>query len=395
MHRNDYPRAAAVLAASAAALLGAEALAEAAPEKSFIGFRVSQYSEDALPQDRVVDGGETARYDIDVQHVNFVTPVGGRFSFSADVIRETLTGASPVGSVKVAEDDVRVAMSGASITEERQDVTLGAAWYADSGVLRLSAGQSVENDYDARYASLGFDYSFNDNNSTLGFSVSASDDVVTPTDAALFGRIERGAKESRSAFVGFTQVVSKKLIVQTGVGVNRLEGYLSDPYKAGHRDHPLDRRPDSRLQRTWTVGTRYFIDSIESAFKFDYRYFVDDWGIDSHTVQAGLARRFGEKLLLDGGLRFYMQDEADFYEPYQVPALQPQPEHFSMDFRLSPYGAVSLNASARYEFTEAWTMVFVIERYQSGAEYTVTDVVIENPGLVDFTRGSFGVEYRF
>lgn len=387
--------AATLLAASAASLLAADAAAEAAPEKAFIGTRISRYAEDPLAADRVVPGSETERYTIDVQHLNFLTPIGGRFSLSADVIRETMTGASPVGSVKLAEGDVRVAMSGASISESRQDVTLGGAWYGDSGVLKASVGNSRENDYDARYVSLGYDLAFNQNNSTLGFGVSRSDDELAPTDAEVFNRIRHAGKESRSAFLGYTQVVTKNLLVQTGIGLNRLEGYLSDPYKAGNRDNPLDRRPGERTQRTWTLGMRYFIEPVETAFKMDYRYFTDDWGIDSHTLQFGLGRQFGEQWLLEAGLRLYMQSEADFYEPYQVPEAPVQPEYFSMDYRLSPYGAASFNVSGRWNFTTDWTLVFVLERYQSGSEYTFADVTLENPGTVDFRRGSIGLEYRF
>lgn len=395
MEGNKVRSAATILAASAASLMAADAGAEAAPEKAFVGTRISRYAEDELSTTRVLPGAETERYTIDVQHLNFMTPIAGRFSLSADIIRESMTGASPIGAVKLAEGDVRAAMSGASITEERQDVTFGGAWYGDSGVLKVGAGRSTENDYDARYFSLGYDFTFNEKNSTLGIGISTSDDELTPTDAEVFNRIPYAEKESRSVYLGYTQVVTKNFLVQTSVGLNQLEGYLSDPYKAGSRDNPLDRRPGERTQRTWTLGARYFIEPVETALKADYRYFTDDWGIDSHTVQFGLGRQFGEAWLLEAGFRLYMQGEADFYEPYQVPEAPIQPEHFSMDYRLSPYGAASFNVNGRWAFSEDWTFVFVVERYQSGAEYTLADVKVENPAVVDFTRASLGLEFRF
>jgi len=395
MDEKKYSTAAALLAASAASLIAGDAFADAAPEKAFLGARLSQYREDSIDRSRVLDGAETERYTIDVQHLNFLTPLAGSFSLSADVIRESMTGASPLGAVKLAEGDVRVAMSGASISEERQDVTLGGAWYRDSSVWRLGAGRSTENDYEADYLSLGTEYGFAEGNTTLGVSVSMSDDVITPTDAETFGRIAYAEKDSRSVFAGVTQVVSKNLLVQTGVGINQMQGYLSDPYKAGSEAAPLDRRPDARTQRTWTVGARYFLESIETALKLDYRYFADDWGMDSHTIQYGMGRQFGDRWQLEAGVRVYMQGEADFYEPYQVPEVDPQPEHFSMDYRLSPYGAVSVNVNGRWSFATDWSFVFVVERYQSSANYTFADVRLENPGIVDYVRGSIGMEYRF
>lgn len=357
--------------------------------------RASRYSEDDLRPDRVLDGATTQRYQIDIQQLAFLTPIGPNFVLTADVIRESMTGASPLGGVKVAEDDVRVVMSGASISEERQDVTLGGAWYGESNVYKVSVGQSIENDYDARYASIGTDFNFNQDSSTIGFTLSASNDELTPTDAEQANRIPFAEKSSRSAHIGYTQILTRNLIAQTGLGATRLEGYLSDPYKAGSIISPQDRRPDERLQYVWTFAFRYFMEPVSTALQFDYRYFTDDWGIDSHTVKAGLERQFGVSLQLGLGLRWYMQSEAGFYEPYAVPQVTPQPEFFSMDYRLSPYGAVSANLSGKWEFISGWSAVFVVERYRSSGDYSLADVTLENPGNVDFTRASLGIEYRF
>lgn len=394
MNRNACQNAATLLAASAATLLGGKVAAETPPDASTVGLRVSRYAEDDLQRSQVLEGATTERYTIDIQQLAFSTPIGARFALSADVIRESMTGASPLGAVKLADDDVRATMSGASITEERQDVALGGAWYGDSTILKLGAGKSIENDYDADYASAGMDISFNQDMSTFGFSVSASNDVLTPVDAEANNRIRYAEKKSRSAFIGFTQVISKNYLVQTGFGIHRLDGYLSDPYKAGSITSPQDRRPDKRVQRTWTFSSRYFIENIETAFQFDYRFFWDSWGIQSHTVRPGLMRDFGGNWQLGVSARWYMQSEADFYEPYIVP-LAPPPEYFSMDYRLSPYGAVSYNLYGKWTFAADWAAVFVIEQYRSGGELSVADVKLENPGLVDFVRGSIGLEYRF
>lgn len=392
--RRRCQSAATLLAASAATLLSGRLAADAPPERSTVGLRVSRYAEDDLQRYEVLDGAATGRYTIDIRQLAFATPLGSRFALSADVIRETMTGASPLGAVKLADDDVRVTMSGASIREERTDIALGGAWYGDATTVRLGAGRSVENDYEADYASAGIDITFNDDTSTLGFAVSASDDVLTPTDASLYNRVRRAEKQARSAFLGFTQVVSKNVIVQTGIGFNRLEGYLSDPYKAGNIAFSQDSRPGEREQWTWTFGSRQFMQGIETAFQFDYRYYRDDWGIESHTVRPGLERQFGDDWRFGISLRWYMQTEADFYEPYMVPLVE-LPEHFSMDYRLSPYGAISVNVDGRWEFAADWFAVFVFERYKSAGEFSAENVQLENPGLVDFLRGSLGLEYRF
>ena len=395
MNRKQCHNAVTLLAASAATLLSGKVAADGAPERSTVGLRVSRYAEDDLDRNKVIEGAPVDRYTIDIQQLAFTAPLGARFAISADAIRETMTGASPLGGVKLSDDDVRVAMSGASISEEREDVTVGGAWYGDATTLKLAAGRSTENDYEADYASLGIDVSFNEDATTLGVALSASDDTLTPSDAELYNRVRHAEKRSRSAFIGITQVLSKHFLVQTGIGATQLEGYLSDPYKAGNIASPLDRRPATRNEWTWTFGARYFMDGLETTFQFDYRFFRDNWGIESHTVRPGFAREFGDNWHIGFSLRWYMQGEAEFYEPYMVPSLAAQPEFFSMDYRLSPYGALSANVNARWEFTTDWAAVFVVEQYRSDKGYSFENVQLENPGLVDFMRGSLGLEYRF
>ena len=44
-----------------------------------------------------------------------------------------------------------------------------------------------------------------------------------------------------------------------------------------------------------------------------YRYGTDDWGIDSHTVEARYRLRLGGAAYIEPQLRWYKQGAADFY----------------------------------------------------------------------------------
>ncbi|MCG8432875.1 MAG: DUF3570 domain-containing protein [Gammaproteobacteria bacterium] len=392
MEGSSKKNAALALTASALTIFTGRAGAESPPDKSTIGVRYSNYTEEDISSDLTSSGETEQRYDIDVRHVNLFIPLTDKFAFGFDAINEKMTGASPIGNA-LDGDEVKVVMSGATIEEDRTDLTATMVFYGDHTKTSFAVGQSNENDYLANYASVSFDYSFNQDNTTLGFAVSHSDDEITPTDAEQFGRIAEAEKTSSSVYVGVTHLFSPVLMVQTGVGAARLEGFLSDPYKAGNISFPQDRRPDERNQYTYTVKARYFLKNIDSAFHADYRYFTDNWDIDSHTVKLGIIKNFTPRFQMGLTARYYMQSEAEFYEPFNVADVE-QPEFFSSDYRLSPFGALSFNLSGKVHF-EKWAINFNYERYKADSDLSFEDVVIENPGLIEYDRFSLGFTVDF
>ena len=76
-------------------------------------------------------------------------------------------------------------MSGATVSDERVDVSANASYYFDSGRLGGFFGVSDENDYRAIYGGMDGDYSVNDKNTTLSAGLSFSYDDITPTGGGM------------------------------------------------------------------------------------------------------------------------------------------------------------------------------------------------------------------
>jgi hypothetical protein len=91
-------------------------------------------------------------------------------------------------------------------------------------------------------------------------------------------------------------------------------------------------------------------------------------------------------------MRYYSQTQADFYEPYYQAARSDG--YYSSDYRLSPYGALSFRVKLA-ETINNWTVGVSAERYISDKSYSLQKVDVENPGLVDFTLFTFGLDYSF
>ena len=103
-------------------------------------------------------------------------------------------------------------------------------------------------------------------------------------------------------------------------------GFLSDPYKlvsiAG--SNFADRRPDSRNQIALMGRYRRHFSGVGGSLHLDYGFYVDDWGIDAHTLElAWYQSLFGDVLTIVPSVRYYTQSQADFYAPFFATALPP------------------------------------------------------------------------
>lgn len=373
------------LTASALALpgLAPQARADSPPANATVSFRVSSYEEDDIDKAKVLVGS-TDRYDINVQQLQYVQPIAGAYSLTLNSSHETMSGASPWYAINQPSGDAKIVMSGATIREERNDLTGTLRRYLDNGTLGFTLGGSTEDDYDS--LSIGFDAErhFNDNLTTVAGGVSLSSDDLEPTDSLKFNRIREASKNSRSVFAAVSQVIDQNTVVQTGLSFTNLSGYLTDPYKLG------DRRPDSRSQIAWTTALRKFIPAANAALHADYRFYHDNFGINSHTLDLAWYQNIGDNFQLVPGIRYYGQSAARFFTPGNV-FVGTTPS--SSDYRLSAYGAVSASLKLLVEIDD-FKVSLSAERYRSDDDLGWYEGKT-SPALVSFTRLSLGVDYEF
>ena len=135
---------------------------------------------------------------------------------------------------------------------------------------------------------------------------------------------------------------------------------------------------------------------MNASLHADYRFFIDDWEITSHTVELAWYQNLFRFLRVIPGIRYYTQSQADFYAPWFDVA--PADGFASSDYRLSPYGALSYRIRAETLFTTwrlDWRAALSYERYMSSGDLAVSEVAVENPGLVSFNVLSLNFTTRF
>jgi hypothetical protein len=409
------------LTTSALALPGiaGSASADAPIERASMSASSSYYKEDNLSPSQFSGIGSRERYEVYTQQIRIDLPVAERIDLGIDFLHEDMSGASPWFVEPDASGPLQV-MSGATIEDTRYDLLADLDFYMDRGKDTVSLGFSSEKDYLSINGGIGAERHLNDKNTTLSASGAFSYDWIDPTDADDFDtRPRTGEKWSLDLFAGLAQILSRASTAQITLNYKHSDGYLADPYKAirgiGPADPLLsDIRPDQKDQLSILLRYRHHFESITGSLHTDYRFYTDDWGVISHTVELAWYQNLFEWLTITPSLRWYSQSKADFYDTLLPPGVTPK--HRSSDFRLSPYGAVSGKIKAEIELLDLWkydarpglaaigvTDGFDLiaslsyERYFSDGSFSVVSVSEsdEAPGLVRFHVFALSLTGRF
>ncbi len=356
--------------------------ADAPPEFTQLGLRYSSYEEDDIGASRAF-GASSERYRIDVAQLHLLAPVADSWAFALDVQWEDMSGASPwfVGHTTSGND--RVIMSGASIEDNRTEVSVTTRYYYDRGSAAFNYTRSDEDDYQSDAFAVDASFDSDDGLTTYSAAISLSDDDIKPTQGSVPTHTLHASKDSRSAWLGVSRIISKRALLRFGLSYTYRDGFLTDPYKL------RDNRPGERKEWTASAGYRQFIAGANAALHMDYRYFDDDWGVASHTVDLAWQQNIGQHTRLTPFLRYYSQSEARFF----ATVADVDSRYHADDYRLSTFGALSGGLRLRHDLGD-WSINLAGERYSSSGSLGL-DSADEAPGLVDYWRYSIGLDYTF
>jgi len=94
---------------------------------------------------------------------------------------------------------------------------------------------------------------------------------------------------------------------------------------------------------------------------------VDDWGIDSNTIDASYRWRLDNGYYIQPGLRFYDQTAADFYR-YFLLDTDTIPDELTADYRLGELSAQTIGIKFGYSGSKNSTWSVRLERYMQSGE---------------------------
>lgn len=239
-----------------------------------------------------------------------------------------------------------------------------------------SVNAYVSNEYD--YFSLGFGGSiaklFNEKNTELSIAANAFldswnsqypiefRDAFAGSVAGYQPNFQPFANEGRnsySASVGFSQILSKKLQAALFFDVVRQDGLLSTPFQRVYfadaadffvEDFQLaddvEQLPDSRFKFPLGARLNYYLNDF-AIIRSYYRYYFDDWGIRSHTLNLEVPLKLSDKFTAYPSYRYYTQTAADYFYPKET-AISTL-DFYTSDFDLSAYNANQYGFGLQYK----------------------------------------------
>lgn len=325
------------------------------------------------------------------------------------LVFDSLTGASPNGATPsdTAQTFTRPSGNG-EYTADPNESPLDDTFKDTRGALSGSWTAPINRDWDytvGAYGSKEYDYLslglngglkhyINQKNTALNFGLSFSADAIepeggnplglarmatpgTPSFDADYDASRADSSDNKTiidAMFGVTQVINANTIMQFNYGLSLSDGYLNDPFKVlsviddnagpnfggnfqdggGNNVYLYESRPDSRMKHTFYWQTKYALDNGD-VIDGSYRFMIDDWGINSHTLDFRYRWDLGDSYL-EPHLRYYMQSEADFYKRYltstEYNSGVTSIKEASSDERLSEMNAYTIGIKYGYKLSD-------------------------------------------
>jgi len=249
-----------------------------------------------------------------IEHqINEDTAITGQVTFDAwtaasDTKLDTYTGASGEDSIK---NQARIAAN-LGVRQEKGKWSYGA-----------NLGFSTEYDYQSLNGSFNIARSFAKDNFTLGWGVqyymdqlSAFTDISNPRAAQIQEGLDR---KILATSLTASQILSPIDIIQFDATFARSTGFLESTANTVNigGTRAVEQLPDSRSRYAFT--TKYVRALSETTgLNLSYRYYFDQWNVDSHTTRAAYL--------------FELNDDEDFIETFVRHHYQSKVQYFADQF---------------------------------------------------------------
>ena len=349
------------------------ARAESSPTQTTLSYKYLDYV-DYQP--------DAERIRVRANALNVNAPINDEWSFSAGVITDVISGASPSYHTSRLK----------TMRDFRRAENVGLTRWGSAGSLTLSHVHSGESDYLSRSVSLtAMLYTDDSKNTSVTAGIGATRDVINPANQIVVN--ER--KSINDLMIGIGQVMSQTDVAQLIARYSSGHGYYTDPYKA------FDERPRERDAQSLLARWNHHFTDWQSTARWSYRWYQDSFGIRAHTATLEYAQTLAEgRWVLTPIVRLYTQTAANFYVPAnpEQNGITFPPEtatYYSEDQRLSAFGARTVGLKSAHRIARDTWVDIKYEHYAQRASWAVSGQ--GDRALAPFNARSvqFGVSQQF
>lgn len=192
-----------------------------------------------------------------------------------------------------------------------------------------------------------------------------------------FSLIKDKGRNSYSVSLSFSQILSENAQFSIFLDVVKQQGWLSNPlqrvyfkdvsnYYIGNAASipnytspnnkdvfqladDIERLPSNRLKIPIGAQLNYYINETFTVRTY-YRYYYDDWGIQSNTANIEIPIKISDKFTFYPSFRYYNQTKAKYFAPYEQNLSTSK--YYTSDYDLSKF------SGTQYGFGVSYTDIF-------------------------------------
>ena len=252
---------------------------------------------------------------------------------------------------RISSASIDVVTTASPYSEERTQYSLGMDYLHESLILSLGLTNSEESDFSADTFSIGISQDVFGDLTTISLGYALVKDEVSRRGDPLFSR----DNERQSYRLGISQILTQNLLLGASFESITDEGFLNNPYRSvryvdggsplGYSYEP-EVYPGTRTSDAGAIRFRYYL-PYRAALHGEFRSYSDTCDLSATTVELGYTHPLVGGWILDGKLRSYSQDGADFYSDL-FPRAQFQ-NFLARDKELSTFSSQSLHVGVSYD----------------------------------------------
>jgi hypothetical protein len=218
--------------------------------------------------------------------------------------------------VSAASPDALDAMTSASRVNEAATVFVDTTWHAEHHDTSFIFGVHAEEPWRSGTLGGGYLRRLADDNATLGASGTVTLDYFDRIDQT--GDTDgQTTRVTANANLEASQLLSPTTIVWGSYGLTLQQGTLENtwnavPTTAGNAPAG-EKLPGTRHRHALATRLAQHLPSTHTTFKLGYRFYVDSFGIQSHTGDVRVYQYLTRWMYVRGSYRRHLQDGADFF----------------------------------------------------------------------------------
>jgi len=335
------------------------------------------------------------RVDVSAPAIEVSKDFGVDYTLKASLVSDTVSGATPVytdttsgasafSSRGTVANPSNIKKTNVDFSEQRTALNTSLTQrLKNRDEINYGFNFSYESDYQAIGLNAGYlHWMDSSKNRSLNFGLSYANNTILNRHDSISGASKKETSSGVELEVGITQIIDIKSLVNISLFYSNESGYLTNPYYNVVRNTneiTVEARPDSRVSSGLNIGyTRAFSKDLTS--KANYKYYSDDWGISSHTLDINNYYEINSKFTLGFGYRYYTQSAADFYNSSITYFTNEQ--YASHDDRLSSFNSSTIKTSLDYKYSKKLSYNVSFNKY---SQSTGLDAIYSN----------IGVKYKF